>query len=170
MDLYLSQFSNDLWSPLQYLENDLRLSSGLPGKRESLKLNGPTVLKPKYRHKVEDNGVYLEIELPGVAKDDITIETKDHKLMVKGNRYNSSCLMHIKGEDTKDAKSNGEGNDKGKREDMELEPILVYSINIVLGISTYLENAKAKHDGSGLLKVFVPRKPESEGRRIEIGG
>jgi len=46
----------------------------------------PTVWIPLVNEKEDDKAYYLEIDLPGVGKEDIDIEVKDNFLIVSGER------------------------------------------------------------------------------------
>lgn len=90
--------------------------------------------------------MYIEIEIPGVEKEDISVETHGKKLTIMAKRY--------KGE-----KKDKEGN--------EVKPSVTYWFQTRLSEKTNLDGIKAECRGLGVLRLFVPLK-EEEHRKISV--
>lgn len=88
----------------------------------------------------DSDNYYARFELPGVKKDEITVEVKDKVLTVKASRQNEK-------DDQNDAFS------------------LSRSISLTEGIDT--EKIKANYE-NGVLMVTLPRREESKPRNIEL--
>ena len=88
----------------------------------------------------DDDNYYARFELPGVKKDEITVEVKDKVLTIKADRQK-------KKDDQKDAFS------------------LSRSISLTGGINT--EKIKAKYE-DGVLTVTLPRREDRKPRNIEL--
>lgn len=119
-------------------------------------------------HHCEDGDV-LEIELPGVSKENVVVEVKENTLTVTGERSGrrSGDEMASKEEET-DKASSSEHCRVAASEGSKAIDYLRYRIVFEVGGKLSLQNAEA-HMENGLLMVKLPRT-EPEKHRISISG
>lgn len=94
-------------------------------------------LYPSYSYKSKDGKAFIEIELPGVEKDDIYVETRGHTLTVKAKRFYHGTT------------------DKQKQ-----KARATYSFRARLSDRVNMEEIRADYPGLGVLRIFVPYKPK----------
>jgi HSP20 family protein len=103
---------------------------------------------PAVNERVDEKGYYLEIDLPGVKKEDIDISVNDGVLVVSGER---------------------------KLEKKEEKPNYTriesffgrFERAFKLPNDADLDNIEAKYE-DGVLKIFIPKKQKPAGKRIEV--
>ena len=103
---------------------------------------------PAVNERVDEKGYYLEIDLPGVKKEDIDISVNDGVLVVSGER---------------------------KLEKKEEKPNYTriesffgrFERAFKLPTDADLDNIEAKYE-DGVLKIFIPKKQKPAGKKIEI--
>ena len=103
---------------------------------------------PAVNEKVDDKGYHLEIDLPGVEKDNIEISINEGILTISGER-------------------------KLKRKEEKENYTRIESFfgrferSFKLPVDADSEGIEAKYE-NGVLKLFIPRRPKSEGKKIKI--
>lgn len=103
---------------------------------------------PAVNEKIDDKGYYLEIDLPGVKKENIEISVNDGILTVAGERKLEK----------KEEKENY----------TRIESFFGrFERSFKLPADADLDNIEAKYE-DGVLKIFIPRKQKPEGKKIEI--
>ncbi len=103
---------------------------------------------PAVNEKIDDKGYYLEIDLPGVKKENIDISVNDGILTVSGERKLEK----------KEEKENY----------TKIESFFGrFERSFKLPADADLDNIEAKYE-DGVLKIFIPRKQKPEGKKIEI--
>ena len=103
---------------------------------------------PAVNEKVDEKGYHLEIDLPGVKKEDIDISVNDGILSVSGDRKLEK----------KEEKENY----------TKIESFFGrFERAFKLPNDADFDNIEAKYE-NGVLKVFIPRKAKPEGKKIEI--
>lgn len=117
-----------------------------------LNINRPVqkveVFTPVVNEKVDEKGYYLEIDLPGVKKEDIEISVNDSILTVAGERKLEK----------KEEKENY----------TRIESFFGrFERSFKLPQDADTDNIEAKYE-NGVLKLFIPRKTKPEGKKIEI--
>ena len=103
---------------------------------------------PAVNERVDEKGYYLEIDLPGVKKEDIDISVSDGVLVISGER---------------------------KLEKKEEKPNYTriesffgrFERAFKLPSDADLDNIEAKYE-DGVLKIFIPKKQKPAGKKIEI--
>ncbi|EDM23211.1 Hsp20/alpha crystallin family protein [Caminibacter mediatlanticus TB-2] len=103
---------------------------------------------PAVNERVDEKGYYLEIDLPGVKKEDIDISVNDGVLVISGER---------------------------KLEKKEEKPNYTriesffgrFERAFKLPADADLDNIEAKYE-DGVLKVFIPKKQKPAGKKIEV--
>jgi len=103
---------------------------------------------PVVNEKVDEKGYYLEIDLPGVKKEDIEISVNDSILTVAGERK-------LEKKEEKENYTRIESFFGRFERSFKLPP------------DADAENIEAKYE-NGVLKLFIPRKTKPEGKKIEI--
>jgi len=134
-----------VFDPMKELQEiERRLGAVLNVNRPVQKVE---VFTPVVNEKVDEKGYYLEIDLPGVKKEDIEIAVNDSILTVTGERKLEK----------KEEKENYTRIESffGRFERSFKLP------------QDADENIEAKYE-NGVLKLFIPRKTKPEGRKIEI--
>ncbi len=103
---------------------------------------------PAVNEKVDDKGYYLEIDLPGVKKEDIDISVNDGVLVISGERKLEK----------KEEKENY----------TRIESFFGrFERAFKLPADADLDNIEAKYE-NGVLKIFIPKKQKESGKKIEI--
>ena len=103
---------------------------------------------PAVNEKVDDKGYYLEIDLPGVKKEDIDISVNDGILVISGERKLEK----------KEEKENY----------TRIESFFGrFERAFKLPVDADLDNIEAKYE-NGVLKIFIPKKQKESGKKIEI--
>ncbi|CAN8071116.1 unnamed protein product [Agarophyton chilense] len=90
---------------------------------------------PGYTFKRKGGKAFIEIELPGVEKEDIHVETRGHTLIVRAKRYSH---------DVKDKE--------------KTEPRATYSFKARVSEKVDMDGIKAAFPGLGVLRLFIPYK------------
>ena len=103
---------------------------------------------PAVNEKVDEKGYYLEIDLPGVKKENIDISVNDGILTISGERKLEK----------KEEKENY----------VRIESFFGrFERSFKLPPDADLDNIEAKYE-DGVLKIFIPKKKKPAGKRIEI--
>ncbi len=103
---------------------------------------------PVVNEKVDEKGYTLEIDLPGVKKENIEISVNDGILTISGERKLEK----------KEEKENY----------TRIESFFGrFERSFKLPADADSDNIEAKYE-DGVLKVFIPRKVKPEGKKIEI--
>jgi len=108
--------------------------------------------EPSYKYECNGRKAYLEIELPGVAKDDISVEVRDPVLIVSGERYSRREGSLEEEEDEKD----------------RARLSVVYSKEFLLDKRADLNAIKADCQGDGILRLEIPNKEKIEASPGEL--
>ncbi|WP_297576533.1 Hsp20/alpha crystallin family protein [uncultured Campylobacter sp.] len=103
---------------------------------------------PSINTKEDDKGVYIDIDLPGVKKEDISIEVHDNRLTVKGERKYK-----------KEIKEDGYQKSESFFGKFERSFSLSNEIDE--------DNIVAKNN-DGVLELFLPKCAAKEAKKIEI--
>ena len=103
---------------------------------------------PAVNEKVDDKGYYLEIDLPGVKKENIDISINDGILTISGERK-------FEKKEEKENYTRIESFFGRFERSFKLPP------------DADVDNIEAKYE-DGVLKIFIPKKQKSEGKKIEI--
>lgn len=109
---------------------------------------------PRYTYRISSSAAYLEVELPGVAREHVQVEVEGSKLIVRGKRFRNergSCCVEERESD-------------GKKEPVVMQR---YRLALRLGKDADADGVKADHCGNGVLVVTIPIK-EREVRKIEV--
>jgi len=103
---------------------------------------------PAVNEKVDEQGYHLEIDLPGVKKEDIEISVNDGVLTISGERKLEK----------KEEKENY----------TRIESFFGrFERSFKLPIDADVDNIEAKFE-NGVLKIFIPKKQKATGKKIEI--
>ncbi|ACM93215.1 heat shock protein Hsp20 [Nautilia profundicola AmH] len=103
---------------------------------------------PAVNEKVDEKGYYLEIDLPGVKKEDIEISVNDGILTISGERK-----LQRKEE---------------KENYTRIESFFGrFERSFKLPADADADNIEAKYE-NGVLVLYIPRRKKPEGKKIEI--
>lgn len=124
-------------------------------------------IEPTFTVESDEDGAHFEIELPGVCKEDISIEAENNTLTVSAKRFKK----HRTGKD--DTVVEEEGNDgaeatKHPATKKDVQPSIIYMLQARLGNGADVDAIKADVEGDGILYVTVPLKKGNGPRRIQI--
>ncbi len=122
----------------------------------------------------DENGYSIDIELPGMKRDDVTINYQDGTLAVSGERrYEHEVGAPASDGDGARAKENGNGDDSGT---VRKRPVTVHRVERSYGkfyrsftFPSAIDEKGIKatfHDG--VLNVRVPKAEEVKPRKISI--
>ena len=133
----------DPFKELQDIER--RLGAVLNANKPVQKVD---IFTPAVNEKVDEKGYYLEVDLPGVKKEDIEISVNEGILTISGERK-------LEKKEEKDNYTRIESF-FGR-----------FERAFKLPNDADLDNIDAKYE-NGVLKIFIPRKAKPEGKKIEI--
>ena len=133
----------DPFKELQDIER--RLGAVLSANKPVQKVD---IFTPAVNEKVDEKGYYLEVDLPGVKKEDIEISVNEGVLTISGERK-------LEKKEEKDNYTRIESF-FGR-----------FERAFKLPADADLDNIDAKYE-NGVLKIFIPRKSKPEGKKIEI--
>ncbi len=106
------------------------------------------IFTPAVNEKADEKGYYLEVDLPGVKKEDIDISVNDGVLTISGERK-------LEKKEEKDNYTRIESF-FGR-----------FERAFKLPNDADLENIDAKYE-NGVLNIFIPKKAKAEGKKIEV--
>jgi len=133
----------DPFKELQDIER--RLGAVLNSNRPIQKVETFT---PAVNEKVDEKGYHLEVDLPGVNKENIEISVNEGVLTISGERKL----------ERKEEKENY----------TRIESFFGrFERSFKLPVDADSENIEAKFE-NGVLKLFIPRRKKPEGKKIEI--
>jgi len=117
-----------------------------------LNVNQPTrevkSFTPAVNEKIDEKGYHLEVDLPGVKKEDVEISVNDGILTISGERKLEK----------KEEKENY----------TRIESFFGrFERSFKLPADADVDNIEAKYE-NGVLKIFIPKKEKSSGKKIEI--
>jgi len=103
---------------------------------------------PAVNEKIDEKGYHLEVDLPGVKKEDVEISVNDGILTISGERKLEK----------KEEKENY----------TRIESFFGrFERNFKLPADADVDNIEAKYE-NGVLKIFIPKKQKPAGKKIEI--
>lgn len=156
------------WSPLtsfRHVDADFRQLVDIlwsPVSSTYCDSNGVLTLSPTYRIKKTKNQTEIEIDIPGVRKDAVSVETKGNRLKVIAAKYTpdgrTALCSKARKPDKKDTQD----------EHASHLPTLVYKLYLKLSSRSDVEAVYAKHTGDGLLIVKIPNKEDEPVRKINV--
>lgn len=95
-----------------------------------------------------DKELIVEVDLPGVKEDEVSIEVEDNKLIIKGERKHTNEV---------------------KRENYYHLESSYGSFSRVIGLPNYLQDEKADADmKNGILTITIPKKEQKKSKKIQI--
>ena len=144
------------------------------------------VYRPVSHWNTQDDGTIVgEVELPGAAKNDVTLDVKEYRLSVRGVRRKFGEGKRVAQEEGKvkeekvTAKQDNVVEDveekddikKGEMKDNKSEEantvVKKFETFATLPRTADVEHVKAQYS-NGILYVTVPKKPDLEPRRIPV--
>jgi len=103
---------------------------------------------PAVNEKIDEKGYHLEVDLPGVKKEDVEISVNDGILTISGERKLEK----------KEEKENY----------TRIESFFGrFERSFKLPADADVDNIEAKYE-NGVLKIFIPKKQKPAGKKIEI--
>lgn len=126
-------------------------------------------MQPAFSQRSSPEGVRLEVELPGVAKEDVKIELKDNKLTVAGSRFGDD--MAPSPPEREEEAYSAEEHEKVETEKENSVPKraveTMYELKIRLGTKVDENAVKAESYSNGILVVSIPFK-KMETRTVKV--
>lgn len=137
------------------------------------------VREPSFSQYSQEKALFLDVEMPGVHKDDITIELQDKRLVVIGKRFKHSLLKGINSEAQnveqatgEDVKKSNEDEDKEMSNPSETAPkrTLANTYRAVFRLPKLIDEGAVTVDSheNGVLKLKLPHAKKPEPRKIVI--
>eukprot|EP00181_Compsopogon_caeruleus_P004165 CAMPEP_0184689562 /NCGR_PEP_ID=MMETSP0312-20130426/30726_1 /TAXON_ID=31354 /ORGANISM="Compsopogon coeruleus, Strain SAG 36.94" /LENGTH=122 /DNA_ID=CAMNT_0027146927 /DNA_START=216 /DNA_END=584 /DNA_ORIENTATION=+ len=112
---------------------------------------------------VDENGdIHLTVDMPGVRKEDASIEVKDGEVIIKGTRHRHSA-RRVKENGSDAGEKKGESGNAPREGTTSLQ----YFSRFAVPRNYDATQIKATHE-HGVLNVFIPRRPESKPIQIPI--
>lgn len=131
---------------MRYLMNDFdRAFDGLWNQRF---FGDQRQLAPSCETSETENAYFLSFDIPGMKKDDIKIELKDHRLTVSGERKR-------------------EVHDRRQSLDHQEKSYGYFERSFSLPESALDEKIEARFE-DGVLEIAIPKKEDTKPRRIDI--
>lgn len=120
-------------------------------------------IEPSYRFESDSKEAFLEVELPGVAKEDISVDVNNHHLTVTAKRAKQSLLQKNKKKET-----NVENESDDKDNSDQNGPTITYALNVRIGHDADVSNISSVSYKNGLLVLRIPSQTKDNGRRITV--
>ncbi|CDF40296.1 Heat Shock Protein 20, HSP20 [Chondrus crispus] len=146
--------------------NDLRTMRRMLDMTESGARSTHTV-EPSYRYEADGEAAHFEIEIPGVSKDNLSVEVHDNKLTVRGKRFRRP-LIEKKDDDPAAAKDPAAQNGDPAHPGEDPVPSIVYLLEARLPQGANVDAIKADHVGDGILNMTIPMVADKGTRKIQI--
>lgn len=118
------------------------------------------IVRPFYTIQFNENNRILEVDLPGVEKDDIDIEVKEGILHIVGNRYEDDGVNAKESAD--DKKQSGKGNATKKK------LVVQFQLRLQLGSVSVEIKTTFKSYKNGVLVLALPKKKIVEVHKVAI--
>lgn len=138
----------------------MRLMSSLDGEAERMfgdvtgRECGTVRMEAKHRVVTCGEGGSVEVEMPGVSKEDVEVEVEHRVLKVTGKRYGRRA-------------GGGEnGNESGPTKGCK--PAVVYSLQLRLGRDADTEKLRCESYKDGLMILKVPSLQKEAARKVNI--
>ncbi|KAI0558632.1 heat-shock protein [Gracilaria domingensis] len=163
MDLTRTSIMEPLF-PFSFANRELRTLRQLADQMENSfrSADGTQHHVPTYEYQRDANKVQLEVELPGVKQEHIEVELRGSQLCITGRRFKSSDLVVEEHKEGSEQIGSGDVKmDEGKKAS------LVYELQVKVGENADEAGIKAEHR-DGVLKMLIPLKTMTEGRKIAI--
>lgn len=117
----------------------------------------PVIVEPSYFVKAEGDSSILEVELPGIKKEDLMVEVQDGFLIIKGKHY------HLTKEEIRDR---GSASTEPWTKRKELSSVLLFRLR--LGIDTDTDSIGCQSYKDGLLVLLIPKRSQGQNRTITL--
>lgn len=128
--------------------------------------DGINETEARYRYNRDEKEGRLQVELPGVAKKDTTIEVEGHTLTIIGKRF--EARMEGSSEQEEGEKGMDKSNDKEEAHDTEeVKPTMVYKLTMKIGSSIDKEAIQADQR-DGVLNVLFPVLAKQAPKKVHI--
>ncbi|KAI0561808.1 HSP20-like chaperone [Gracilaria domingensis] len=119
----------------------------------------PTELVPAARtHQLDENHTVLQVDLPGVDKEHVSVEVNAHKLIVTGKRLR---FANDSAEKTDEQTSDGNVA-------IEDQNSVIYKRTFTLARLVDVEAVKAESFENGVLTLVLPKKEQAQPRKIAV--
>lgn len=158
---------NLLWpSFLDNLYHDLEVADTAGHRRGA----AAGFVEPAYSYTNQNGNVYLEIELPGVKREDLAVEAEGQKLTVTGKRFTGKMKSTGKDVDTSNGAPQEEKKDEETQPKQEETKATSYRKMFTVPGGSDLNSVKADYN-DGLLRLMIPARAGIEGgaHPIQIG-
>ncbi|CDF33220.1 Heat Shock Protein 20, HSP20 [Chondrus crispus] len=144
--------------------NDLRTMRRMLDMTESGPRSTHTV-EPSYRYEADSAAAHFEIEIPGVSKDNLSVEVHENKLTVRGKRF---CRPLIEKKDNSAVAKDPAQNGDPDQADKDPAPSIVYHLEARLPQRANVDAIKADHIGDGILNMTIPMVDDKGPRKVQI--
>lgn len=157
---------------IDWIFDDMVAMESAPGKKSAPEKAARRVV-PRSRTTENDDGAVLEIELPGVAKENLSVEVKDRTLSVVGRRMawmDGSKQDHSAGE-SESVSGAGSGDEQDKenvRSGMERSTEMRYEAGFCLGRQVDVDRVEVRQFSDGVLVVRLPKREEPKARKVRF--
>ena len=134
---------------------------------------GSRIVTPNYQSHTDEHGTQkIEIEMPGVKKDEINVDLDKNGrvLIVTGNRYSNNKSAEPEVEEKSDGKDddNNKEEQNGKDNNERNKPAIVYKWKGHVNRMAQIEDVQAEHSGDGILRIVLQAEKKSERMKIQI--
>jgi HSP20 family protein len=136
------------WSPLREMMSLREAMDKFFEEPSTAGSKGVGFFHPTVGIRETDEEMIIEVDLPGVKEEELSIEVEDEKLIVKGERKHQ---------------------DEVKRENYYHLESSYGSFSRVIGLPAYVESDKADAQmKDGILTITIPKLPQRKPRKIQI--
>lgn len=127
--------------------------------------------QPNYTYEDNSENAHIEVELPGVPKENVKMDLHANTLLITAKRYkpgttNVTVEEHHEEHTTK--QPHADGKEKEVHQVEQPDPALVYQLKLGLGKKHDLDHIQASMPGDGLLTITIPIKHRNTPRPIQI--
>lgn len=131
----------------------------------------------EYSQQITDSETFLQVDLPGVDKSNVSVEVHGQRMTVTGKRYRPTVSTSEQVQPTeppsptkkpKTDPSNDAESASKEQAKHEGKPVVVYKRTFVLARNIDTDAVRAQHFTNGVLSLVLPTKKGSAPRKILV--
>lgn len=153
------------WHTLRSFDSDIRELNQLirSWTGPQCDRNGVLTLRPNYHLEQMNNVARMDVDLPGVSKEAVSVEVHGHRLRIVAAKYSYDSRSHLCSRARRHAKEN-----QTQQAISKPLPSLVYRLEVRLSSRANLDAISASYKGAGVLRVTIPILESDQVRKITV--
>ncbi|CAN8071359.1 unnamed protein product [Agarophyton chilense] len=121
----------------------------------------PPTVEPVHHHQSYENNIYVQVELPGVLKQNISLEIHNNHLVLSAKRFRVSKLSKLSCAPAESRSSAGATASAPK-------PAFLYALELRMRHDADAEAVRVDGYEDGILTIHIPLVTSSASRKIAI--